>query len=287
MHSRNVVRWLVVVAALLALPTAGYAQESAIVGTVTDATGGVLPGVTVEAPEAATGSTFIGVSDGSGQYRVQVRIGTYTLTAGLPGFTTVEQADIVATVGQETTVDVGLRVSTVEETVTVTGESALINVVSSTVGVTISDRQMEDIPLNGRNWMNLSMLAAGSRENEAAEVPQQRAGYFQVNVDSQQVTHMICCRNEQPRYSRDSIAEFEIITNRFDATNGRSAGMVVNAITKSGTNNHTGTISGYFRDDSFIAKDFILDRVVPYANQQLSFTYGGPIILDRMHIFAN
>ncbi len=213
--------------------------------------------------------------------------GVYRITAELTGFTTVVRPGVEMLVGREAALNLELRVSGVQETVTVTGEAPLIETTSSTVSGNIDPRQMQELPVNGRNWMDLSMLAPGSRSNAASEVPQDRQGFFQVNVDGQQVTQLICCSQQQPRYSRDSIAEFELITNRFDATQGRSQGMVVNAITKSGTNTPGGTFSGYFRDDSMNAKDFIQERVLPYSDQQLSGTFGGPIRRDRIHFFAN
>ena len=85
----------------------------------------------------------------------------------------------------------------------------------------------------------------------------------------------------------DAIAEFVLVTNRFDATQGRSAGMMANAVTKSGTNNFSGTLSGFFRSDRFNAPDFIQNRVLPYSNQQVSGTLGGPIVRDRAHFFVN
>ena len=135
--------------------------------------------------------------------------------------------------------------------------------------------------------MDLTLLAPGSRSNASSEVPQDRQGYFQVAVDGQQPTLTVCCAQNQPRYSRDSIAEFVISTNRFDATQGRTMGMLVSAVTKSGTNTPSGTFAGYFRDDRLNAKDFIQDRVIPYSDQQLSGTFGGPIVRDRIHFFAN
>jgi hypothetical protein len=146
---------------------------------------------------------------------------------------------------------------------------------------------MQDIPINGRNWMDLTMLSAGSRTNASSEVPQDRQGYFQTNVDGQSVTLTVCCAQNQPRYSRDSIAEFQLTTNRFDATQGRTMGMMVNAITKSGTNTFAGTFGGYFRSDKWNAKDFIQKKVLPYQDQQVSATFGGPIIKDRIHFFGN
>jgi hypothetical protein len=91
----------------------------------------------------------------------------------------------------------------------------------------------------------------------------------------------------QPRFSRDAIAEFQYLSSRFDATQGRSTGIQVNAITKSGANTASGSFSGYFRDDAFNAADFITGDVFPYSNQQVSVTYGGLILKDRLHYFAN
>ena len=99
--------------------------------------------------------------------------------------------------------------------------------------------------------------------------------------------NIACARFGQPKFSRDSIAEFEYVTSRFDATQGRSLGVQVNAITSGGTNKYAGTVSGYFRSDQFNAEDFIVHRVLDYSNQQFSTTFGGPIIRDRAHIFFN
>ena len=104
---------------------------------------------------------------------------------------------------------------------------------------------MQDLPINGRNWMDLAMLAPGSRQNEASNIPQSRQGYSQINIDGQQITHLIPGTDQnQPSYGMDAIAEFVLVTNRFDATQGRSAGMLANAITKSGTNVFAGTRRG-------------------------------------------
>jgi hypothetical protein len=145
---------------------------------------------------------------------------------------------------------------------------------SSTLSGNIDPRQMQELPLNGRNWMDLALLAPGSRPNEGG-IPDNRQGYSQINLDGQAVTQLKASTGDaQPKFSRDAIAEFELITNRFDATQGRSAGLQVNAITKSGSNILAGTLSSYFRDGRFNAADFIQQRVLPYSNQQLSTTSG-------------
>jgi hypothetical protein len=90
-----------------------------------------------------------------------------------------------------------------------------------------------------------------------------------------------------PHFSRDAIAEFQLVSSRFDATQGRSTGVQVNVVSKGGTNRYAGSLSGYFRDSSLNAKDPILNRVVPYSDQQISGTFGGPIKRDKIHFFGN
>jgi hypothetical protein len=269
---------------LLFAPAVSHAQEAALSGTVTDATGGVLPGVVVTAVHEASGNSFEAVTDAAGAYRMSVRIGAYRIRLELPGFAALERTGLQLQVGQQAVVNLQMSPATLQESVTVTGEAPLVNVTQSNLGSTVSAEQVENLPLNGRNWVDLTLLSAGSKQNFVAETP---GSSFQLNVDGQQVTQLIATSFGQPRFSKDTIAEFEVITNRFDARQGRSTGMQVNAITKSGTNVGAGTVSGYFRDDRFNAKDHIQKRVLPYANQQFSSTYGGPIIQDRFHYFAN
>ena len=280
-------RLVVLTIALFAFPVLASAQDATLSGTVKDNTGGVLPGVTVTATNEASGITFTSVTDERGAYRLPVRAGTYKITAELAGFTTVNRPGIELLLGRQVALDLNMQVSSLQETVTVTGEAPLLDTTTSTIASNIDPRQMQDIPINGRNWMDLTMLSAGSRSNASSEVPQDRQGYFQTNVDGQSVTLTVCCAQNQPRYSRDSIAEFQLTTNRFDATQGRTMGMMVNAITKSGTNTFAGTFGGYFRRDNWNAKDFIQKKVLPYKDTQASGTFGGPIVKDRVHFFAN
>jgi hypothetical protein len=277
--------WLTV--ALLGLPLIAHAQDTTLLGTVRDNTGGVLPGVTITATNEAQGTSFVGVTDEKGLYRIAIRPGVFRITADLSGFTTPARPGIEILLGRQVSLNIDMAVSGLQESVTVTGEAPLIDTNSSTIASNIDPRQMQEIPINGRNWMDLTMLAAGSRTNASSEVPQDRQGYFQTNVDGQSVTLTVCCAQNQPRYSRDSIAEFQLTTNRFDATQGRTMGMMVNAITKSGTNVFAGTLGGYFRSDKWNASDFIQKKVLPYQDQQVSGTFGGPIVKDRVHFFGN
>ena len=142
---------------------------------------------------------------------------------------------------------------------------------------------MSELPSQGRNWMSLALLAPGNRTNDQGATPvQDRVDVreFQLNVDGMQVTSNLGTGN-QSRYSNDSIAEFQFISNRFDATQGRSSGVQVNAVTKSGTNMFSGSLVGNFRDSDLNAEDPVLSVVVPYSDQQISGTYGGPIVQEQ------
>ena len=293
-------QWWFAVGAILALPVMGHAQEAALSGTVSDATGGALPGVAVTAVHEASGNTFETVTDAEGTYRLGVRVGDYELTAALAGFGTVTQGGTLL-IGQEAVVDLEMTVGGVQETVTVTGEAPLLDLTQSSLGGNIDPRQLSELPVQGRDWTQLVMLAPGSRTNYVVDAPvsgvntggtsygTQSRGDFQFNIDGQQVTQTATYTSTggQPRFSRDSIAEFEFVSSRFDATQGRSAGVQVNAITKSGTNTPGGSFAGYFRDDSMNAEDFVAEKVIPYSDAQLSWTFGGPIQTDRLHYFGN
>jgi outer membrane receptor protein involved in Fe transport len=281
---------LVVVSLVFLLPVTAFAQEATVNGTVTDATGAVLPGVVIRAVNQASGNSFEAVTDGTGGFRMPVRVGVYEITAELAGFTTVTRRGLELLVGQVVVANLQMSPSTIQESVTVTGEAPLIETTVSSMSANIDPRQMSELPVNGRNWQDLLSVAPGARFNSMQRGDSVTAGEgtFQLNVDGQQVTQTFAGSANgfgQPRFSKDAIAEVEYVTNRFDASQGRSMGVQVNAITKSGTNIATGTFSGYFRDSSIMAADPVAHEVLPYSNQQLSMTYGGPILKDRLHFF--
>jgi hypothetical protein len=276
----------------LASPWAVQAQDTTLGGTIKDSTGGVLPGATVTAIHVETGNTFVGVAGAAGDYRISaLRPGMYRVTTELSGFATITRQDLELLLGQRVLLDFEMKPSTLEESVTVTAAGPLVDLSRTRMGGNIDPRQMQQLPVLGRNWMDLSMLAPGSKANHVDESPAQAGAdskSFQLNMDGQQVTNMVSSAGfGQPRFSRDMIAEFELVTNRFDATQGRSMQALVNAITKSGTNTFAGTFSGYFRDDKLNAKDFFADRVLPYSSQLVGGTFGGPIKHDRVHFFVN
>ena len=267
-----------------------FAQEASIIGTVADETRAVLPGATVTASEISTGQQFSAVTTEKGEYRLPtVPPGTYRIQAELTGFSTVVLERVELLVGQHATIPFTLKLAQVNETVTVAGESPLVDTASSQVSGNVDRRQMEELPLQGRNWMELSKLVKGITANDVTNTPGvSRDDDFQLNLDGQQITQKVAGSGfGQPKFSRESIAEFQIVTNMFDITQGRSTGIEVQAISRSGTNKPAGSFYGFFRDDKWNAPDPVANKVLPYQNQQIGGSLGGPIVKDKLHFFAS
>jgi carboxypeptidase family protein len=270
-----------------------FAQtEGTIVGTVTDESKAVLPGVTVTATDANTGRPYVSVTDGRGAYRLtNVLAGTYKVQADLTGFAPVIISGLELLVGTNATVNITLKVASVSESLTVTGESPLVDVRSTAVAGNVDRRQMEELPLSGRNWLEMTLLVKGITANElSANKPAvAKDSDFALSLDGQQIQQAVAGSSSfsQPGLSREAIAEYQVATNLFDVTQGRSAGIQVQAISRSGTNTLAGNFYGYFRSDKFNAADFIAKRVLPYQNQQVGGSIGGPILKDKTHYFAN
>jgi hypothetical protein len=266
------------------------AQEASVTGTVTDETKAVLPGVTVTGTDLETGSVVVSVTDSRGEYRLlKVPPGKYRVQAELAGFATVVFPSIELLVGQNAMVPFVLKVASVNETLTVTGDAPLVDTSSSQVAGNVDRRQMEELPLQGRNWMELSKLVKGITANDVTNQPGvSNDDFFQLNLDGQQITQKLAGSGfGQPAFSRDAIAEFQIVTNQFDITQGRSGGIQVQAISKSGSNINSGSLYGFFRSDAFNAVDPVAQKVLPYSDQQVGGTLGGPIVKDKLHFFAS
>ncbi len=166
--SRRLVR-LLCVAFILASSTMAFTQTTALSGTVTDNQGGVLPGVTVTATETSTGRQQISVTDANGQYRFPILpAGTYRLEAEISGFAKLTVPALELLVGQSASVPLKMGLAGVEETITVTGESPLVDLLSSEIAGNVDRRMMEELPVQGRNWMELSLLVKGVTGNDTA-----------------------------------------------------------------------------------------------------------------------
>jgi hypothetical protein len=230
---------------LFASPAA--AQDATMNGVVMDESKAVLPGASVVATSRSTGRVFDAVTNERGEYRlVGMPPGRYDTRVELSGFAVVVLSDIELLVGQNATIPYTLKLATLDETLTVTGESPLIDLRTARVAGNIDRRQMEQLPIAGRNWMQLSMMVPGITANAVSDTPGiSGLTNFQLNLDGQEITQSTSVTTfGQPGISREAIGEYQVVTNMFDVTNGRSAGIQVQAITRSGTNDFAGSAYG-------------------------------------------
>ena len=277
---RTVVRLLLVCSIALAPATARAQQEATLSGAVIDSSGGVMPGVTITALHESSGNTFLGVTDERGEFRLPVRAGRYQLTLELSGFAPlVRRVELL--VGQTAASearDGAVRCSG-SRSRSPAKRRSLTPPRPRSAATSTRDRCRSCRSTAATGWIWQSWRRAAGRTRRAT-FRRSRQGYSQINIDGQQITHLIPGTDQnQPSYGMDAIAEFVLVTNRFDATQGRSAGMLANAITKSGTNTFcrhaVGLLPAAIASTPPISSS---SACVPYSNQQVSGTFGGPIV---------
>ena len=260
----KLVRMLAALAlAAACLPGAALAQTAAtgsIEGVVTDATGGVLPGVTVVVKNSGTNLTRDLVTDDGGRYRATaLQPGTYEVTATLAGFTAAPPKSVTVQVGQTQAVDIKMHPAGVTETVTVTGEVPLVDTRRTDVSNVIGEKAIENLPINGRRWENFVLLSPGVTNDGGFGLVSYRgiSGLYNNNTvdgaDNNQAFFSEARGRTRTSYSMSqaAIKEFQVGISNFSAEFGRAAGGSVNAVTKSGTNKNSGEAFYFLRDDKF------------------------------------
>jgi hypothetical protein len=264
-----------------------WGQQTGISGRLTDPSGAVVTGAKVVAT-GEDGSQVETTTNGQGLYQFPtLRAATYVVRFEAQGFSPAERT-VSVLVGQLISVDLTLQVASASAVVAVQALTSTVDTVTSSVGGDVSPTEVSRIPLNGRNYMQLAALVPGITSNDVVNSPLGTTdnGKLQINVDGQQVTQNSAADTfGEPQYSQDAIDQFQIITNRFDATLGRSSRIQVNVQTKSGTNQFHGTLYGYFRNSDFNAADSVAHRVLPFSDQQFGGTIGGPILKDKLFFF--
>ena len=279
---------------LLLVTAPVYAQIGAnISGIVTDGSGAVLPGVTVTVTNTANGRAQSLVTSDDGRYRaVSLQPGPYQISAELQGFGTVRR-DITLVVGSDATLDVSMGVAALNETVTVTGESPLIEVAKSQPSSVISGQQIENLPVLSRNFLVLAQLMPGAAPARAGQFAitkfggpgNQRFGYITL-VDGGDL-HEPIWGHPSINLSQDSVAEFKVFRNQWDAEYGGALAAIVNVVSKSGTNRIGGSAYYFGRDDSLNAKNAYARTKPPFQQVRLGTSFGGPIVENRTHYFAS
>lgn len=286
------------------LPVTTFAQvdAGAISGTVKDPSGGVIPGVKVTIANEDTGLSTSTTSGSAGEYVFSpVKIGRYSVSAEMKGFQKVQQKNVTVDVQERVVVDFTLAPGQTMETIVVNAEPLVLQTQDASVGQVIREHTIDALPLNGRNYIFLAQLSAGVTQDQQDTRGLGASGSFAANglrpaqnnylldgidnnvelVDFLNGTHFVV------RPPVDAIQEFKIQTNSFSAEFGRSAGAILNATIKSGTNRLHGTVWEFLRNDKFDAANFFENAGgIPkgeFRQNQFGGSIGGPVIIPHLY----
>jgi hypothetical protein len=297
----NFAQALVCSATLLLAPSA-FSQQitGSIRGTVTDPSGGVVDGATVSAKQSETGLTRTTASDHSGVYLLlDLPVGHYQLQVERSGFQTYLQQGITLDVNEAATISVSLKVGTGTDRVEVNADANLIENTVTSLGTVVSERELLDLPLNGRNFTQLGLLqpgvvpltpglaeAGGSlRASQAYAVNGQRPESNNFLIDGANNFNGVD-GGFVLKPPVDAVTEFRILTHNANAEFGNSLGSTTNVITRSGTNRFHGAVWEFFRNDVFDATNFFATETEPLKQNQFGGSLGGPVRKDKTFLFG-
>ena len=279
------------------VPVSAQVANAVVTGIVTDAQGGVLPGVTITVTNTESGVVRTIVTEADGRYRLGgVPPGRYNLTADLPGFANVDIRDITLTIGLEYVKDITMGLQAVQESVTVTGEAPVIETSRTEVAGVVTQDQIETLPTGDRVALRLSLLLPG------VAIDTTRAKRNAVNlgagISTSSTTYLVDGLSNATAISGEqrhdipaaAIQEFLVHTSQVPAQYGQRAGGVVSIATKSGTNQLHGEAFDFFRNKALNTLDRIQElqhaTKPDYTRHQFGFALGGPVIQNRLHYFG-
>jgi hypothetical protein len=291
-------------AALLAIPVLPlsapslYGQATAsgtIAGTITDSSGAAIVGALVTATNTGTNAQRTTKTAAAGDYRFDLLpVGHYSIHVTMPGFAAGEIKDIDLLVGTTVAGNVPLRPGTTGETVQVQAINQLVDPEKSDISVAVTPRQINDLPLNGRDFANLAILAPGVKQVDSYDPTKNRYAVYAVNGSTGRNTNTTVNGVDNKdntvggavmQLPLEAVQEFIISPNRFSAVNGRSEGAALNVVTKSGTNQFHGSLYGFFRTQTFQTNNYFAEKggqpKPDYSRQQYGGAIGGPIRRDK------
>lgn len=287
----------------LALAPAAPAQTtSTIMGTVVDAEGGVLPGVTVTARHVDTGLTRETVTGGEGRFALAaLPVGAYELRASLAGFKPLVRRGIALTVGETAAITLALEIGAIGEEITVVAETPLVNTRTSELSYLVGERTIERLPLNGRNYTDLAQLQPGVAafpHRDGGSVVAHGLGMSVNGQDPRSNVYLLdgTLQNDFTNgpagsaagtaLGTETIREFRVEANAYSAEFGRNTGGQIIVLTKSGTNRFRGSAYEFHRNEALDARDYFDRGEKPeFLRNQFGGTVGGPIRRDRAFFF--
>ena len=300
----------VLCAALLLVVPAGWAQtvSGTILGSVTDPTGAVISNTKVTLVNEGTGLTRTVTTDSNGEYVApSLPTGRYTVMSEITGFKTLTMSNVEVGVDQRVRIDLKLEVGAMTESVSITAETPLLQTSSSELGTTVGNEQMEALPLNGRNFVNLTRTVPGvlrgipgANIDGAGSLAWRASASFSANGQRARDNNFMLDGVDNNETwlqtvvifpSVDALDEFKLQTSTYSAEFGRSLGGVVNLQIKSGTNAFRGSAFEFHRNDAFDANNFFNNRAnrpkPDFKQNQFGGTLGGPLFKDRTFFFGS
>ncbi|HMF78768.1 MAG TPA: carboxypeptidase regulatory-like domain-containing protein [Bryobacteraceae bacterium] len=278
-------------------------SSATLAGTVTDKSNAVISGVQVKVSSKETGLDRSTSTTANGTYQFDLLpAGHYEVRVAMTGFTTGVFQNVVLAVGRTTTIDASLAPSQQNETITVESSGAgLVDLQKTDVSVPVSPAEVQNLPTNGRDFVNLAILAPGARPVPSYDPTKSRIGVFATNGSSGRNVNVTINGVDDKdntvggpvmQLPLEAIDEFNISTQRFSAANGRSEGAAVNVITKSGTNDFHGSLFFFDRESAFNTLNYFEKTAnggdgqkSPFSRQQFGGSIGGPIKKDKTFIF--
>lgn len=305
--ARRHLAWLAIFLLLLAVTEAPVrAQETvnhaSVGGRVADPQGGLVPGARITARHIETGVVSETTTDGEGRFRFPyLKVGAYEIRAHLQGFSDVARL-LTLTVGAAFDLPMVLSVAGVDASITVRGQAPVLEGARSQIAGTITQTEVNALPMNGRNFLDLALLVPGvSPTNtastqlfaETSAVPGQGLSIgSQRNFSNNFIVDGLSANDDAAglsgiTYSVDAVEQFQVVTSGGQAELGRALGGYVNVVTRSGTNNLHGDLYGYFRDDALNAANALTGVTLPMNQKQYGASLGGPAVRNRTFYFAN
>src|SRR5579885_3472937 len=287
--------WALLLLATAALVPFAGAQSTGgrIRGTVTDPSGGSVAGVKVVITNQGNGLQRDTVTDANGEYVfLEVPVGTYDVQVEQQGFKKYVHKGLIVNLNQVVNADIPLQLGGTTQVVEVTGAPPTVDTTSTQLGAVVNERAVVQLPLNARDTYQLLQLQPGVQSQVGSDLfyGSDRAGVVSVNGGRGRSNNFSVNGGDsndqfvnlpavQP--SPDSIQEFRVLTNTFDAEYGRNSGAVVNVVTKSGTNEFHGNVYEFFRNKNLNARGFFDTQKLDYLQNQFGATFGGPIKKDK------
>ena len=292
------VRGLAIMVLAMSLSPVALAQKDAatIVGIVRDPSGAVVSGAQVTATDVERGTTFVTSTNSGGDYTTgPLKIGRYTVAVSKQDFGTLVVGPFDLQVGQRREINARLEIGEVVQRVTVNGVPSL-DTQTSDLGQIVDHSTIDNLPLNGRNFSQLALLAAGIAPSEPGASNENTSGFSSNGARSYQNNYLLDGVDNNSNLpdlqtgasyviqpSVDAVEEFKLQTNGYSAEFGRGNGAVLNATIKSGTNEFHGTVFEFFRNDKLDARNFFELKRAAYQRNQFGATLGGPILIPSLY----